>query len=117
MSPVAAEADPDEETTAIKVFDTDGRITSELKQLRDAGLLDDVTLVAGSTAVRAHRIVLAALSPHLKAMFTSGMAESASREVPLHEVDGTVLERIVAAPARLEGPSDHCWAAGPSQGI
>jgi hypothetical protein len=55
--------------------------------------------------------MLAAISPHLKAMFTSGMAESTSREVTLHEVDGVALGQIIDCAYMYSGKID---LSGPS---
>eukprot|EP01051_Picozoa_sp_SAG22_P017416 SAG22_NODE_2682_length_2312_cov_234.180298_2_plen_87_part_00 len=46
--------------TAIKVFDTDERFTSNLQKLRADRELDIVTLLAGGKTIHGHRVVLAA---------------------------------------------------------
>jgi hypothetical protein len=49
-----------------------------MKNVRDEGLFLDAILVVGETQIKAHRVVLAVHSSFLKALFTSGLSESAA---------------------------------------
>ena len=54
-----------------------------------------MVLSAGGARVMAHRVILAAVSPHLRALFGGGVLESKAWEVELQDVDGRALEKIV----------------------
>lgn len=69
-----------------------------MREQREQGLFVDATLEVGGVRIRAHRTVLAAHSPYIMALFTSGLAEStASSETPivLQGVDGAAVAAIV----------------------
>ncbi|XP_063227513.1 kelch-like protein 5 [Bacillus rossius redtenbacheri] len=57
--------------------------------------LTDVTLVAGSRRIPAHRLVLSAASGYFAAMFTSDLREASQSEVMLRDVDGDALWTLV----------------------
>ncbi|XP_067000463.1 kelch-like protein 5 isoform X2 [Anabrus simplex] len=57
--------------------------------------LTDVTLIAGSRQIPAHRLVLSAGSEYFAAMFTSNLRESTESEVVLQDVDGDALWMLV----------------------
>ena len=57
--------------------------------------LTDVVLRVGETRRAAHRVVLATVSPYLRKMFGSGMAESKSREIELQDVSELALPALV----------------------
>ena len=57
--------------------------------------LTDVVLRVGETCRAAHRVVLATVSPYLRKMFGSGMAESKSREIELQGVSELALPALV----------------------
>lgn len=67
----------------------------ELRNLRQFGVLTDITLKSGDCEVKAHRCVLAASSDYFRACLTSSMKESELNcviELPL--IDGDSLYRI-----------------------
>ncbi|XP_054271966.1 kelch-like protein 5 [Macrosteles quadrilineatus] len=57
--------------------------------------LTDVTLIAGSRQIPAHRLVLSAGSEYFSAMFTSNLRESCQSEIVLQDVDGEALWDLV----------------------
>ncbi|XP_021936868.1 kelch-like protein 5 isoform X2 [Zootermopsis nevadensis] len=57
--------------------------------------LTDVTLIAGSRHIPAHRLVLSAGSEYFAAMFTSDLREATQSEVVLQDVDGDALWMLV----------------------
>ncbi|KAK7863983.1 hypothetical protein R5R35_000091 [Gryllus longicercus] len=59
------------------------------------GQLTDVTLIAGSRQIPAHRLVLSAGSEYFAAMFTSNLREATQSEVVLQDVDGDALWTLV----------------------
>ncbi|CAG2064435.1 unnamed protein product, partial [Timema podura] len=62
--------------------------------MRKQNLLCDVTLVAESVEVPAHKMVLAACSPYFYAMFTS-FEESKLERITLQGVDSQALQLLV----------------------
>ncbi|XP_026695906.2 kelch-like protein 40 [Ciona intestinalis] len=66
------------------------------KDLRDAGHLVDVTLIAeGKKLKPCHRVVLAASSPYFRAMFSNNMMEQNLDEVKLQNVEFSSINAIV----------------------
>jgi len=65
-----------------------------MNAMRIAGLLCDVTLVAESLEIPAHKMVLAACSPYFYAMFT-GFTERDSSRVTLQGLDPEALQILV----------------------
>ncbi|GFG32453.1 hypothetical protein Cfor_04302 [Coptotermes formosanus] len=57
--------------------------------------LTDITLIAGSRRIPAHRLVLSAGSEYFAAMFTSDLREATQNEVVLEGVDGDALSMLV----------------------
>ncbi|XP_073968463.1 kelch-like protein 5 [Rhodnius prolixus] len=57
--------------------------------------LTDVTLIAGETTVRAHRLVLSSASDYFSAMFTGDLVESRQEKIELHGVCGVALKDLV----------------------
>ena len=67
-----------------------GEWATAMKAARDEGQLIDFALCAGGLKIDAHKLVLISLSPYLKGLLTSGLAESAaqSEELTLQDMDG-----------------------------
>lgn len=59
------------------------------------GQLCDVTLVAGSRRIRAHRLVLSAASDYFAAMFTSPVLEATQEEVVMRDMDSDALQTLI----------------------
>mmetsp|Transcript_44146 Transcript_44146/g.69032 ORF Transcript_44146/g.69032 Transcript_44146/m.69032 type:complete len:592 (+) Transcript_44146:44-1819(+) len=57
-----------------------------LESLLDNKELCDLEVVVEGTRFQAHKVVLAAGSPHFRAMFTNAFSESRASEVELHEI-------------------------------
>jgi len=66
-----------------------------LSSLRQEESLCDVTLIVGSTSIKAHKIVLAAATPYFNAMFTNQMLESSLQEVTIQELDAQCIVELV----------------------
>ena len=66
-----------------------------IKQLQRSRDLCDVTLLVDGTEFHAHRIILAGVSPYLRAMFTNGMLESAQRKVEIGGIDASTMESLI----------------------
>eukprot|EP01043_Picozoa_sp_COSAG02_P077811 COSAG02_NODE_17220_length_1020_cov_1.521173_1_plen_339_part_11 len=79
-----------------------------LLAMLNSGDLSDVVLKpsSGSGTIRCHKLVLAAGSPVLRAMFTRDMAEASSDEVTLEGLSATVLRRFVEFLYADELPDD-----------
>lgn len=82
-------------TSAAAAASSSLNLFTELRNLRQFGVLTDITLRSGDSEVRAHRCVLAASSDYFRACLTSSMKESESNcviDLPL--MDGDSLYRI-----------------------
>ncbi|XP_077421589.1 kelch repeat and BTB domain-containing protein 8 [Vanacampus margaritifer] len=81
---------PDDSTTPLGDY-----VTLGLKQLLDAQQLCDVTLLVEGKKFLCHRVLLAAVSPYFRAMFTSPLVESRLTEIRLEEVTPSVMETVI----------------------
>lgn len=81
---------PDDTTTPLGDY-----ITQGLKQLLDAQQLCDVTLLVEGKKFMCHRVLLAAVSPYFRAMFTSPLVESRLTEIRLEEETPSVMETVI----------------------
>ena len=91
----AAAAEPAEETTTVEVYGFHKDWLAPLYEMYTKRELYDTVLIVGDQSVAAHRVVLATVSPYLRKMFGSGMAESKSKEVELEDVPWVALKAIV----------------------
>lgn len=66
-----------------------------LQELRKSQQLSDVIICCGGVKFPAHKVVLAANCPYLKAMFTNGMKESTSNEIELKGVSPTTFGLVM----------------------
>ena len=66
-----------------------------LDKLRRDDLFTDITLIVGGREFRAHRVILAARSDYFLHLFTSGMKETSSERITLHEVEANVFGHIL----------------------
>ncbi|GBP61439.1 Kelch-like protein 3 [Eumeta japonica] len=70
-------------------------VTRNFQKFRETGILCDVELVSGDTVLKAHRVVLSAMTPYFETMFTSGLEESESNRVFMRSIPPDVLPLIV----------------------
>ena len=68
---------------------------SKMNELRKENKLCDVTLKVNKTEFHVHKIVLAGVSPYLRAMFTNGMLESVQEVVTINGIDDCTMEDLV----------------------
>ena len=66
-----------------------------MKQLQGEKELCDVILAVDGAEFHAHRIILAGVSPYLRAMFTNGMLESAQKKVEISGIDAKTMELLI----------------------
>lgn len=66
-----------------------------LAEFRDQGLLCDILLCVDNKEIRAHRVLLAAVSSYFRAMFLGKLAESNQNRVVLDDFDAAAIESIV----------------------
>ena len=66
-----------------------------MNQLRREGQLCDVTFKIGSSTFPAHRVVVASVSPYLRAMFTCGMKESSQDEIELRDIEPQAMSSLI----------------------
>ncbi|KAF4530009.1 hypothetical protein B566_EDAN009185 [Ephemera danica] len=87
------------ETPQDESFKCSGHAERSLKRMDEflqANQLTDITLLAGSEHIPAHRLVLSASSSYFAAMFGGGLRESSQTEVEMHDVTeacGLFLEK------------------------
>ena len=66
-----------------------------MNQLRREGQLCDVTFRIGSETFTSHRVVVASISPYLRAMFTCGMKESSQDEIELRGIEPQAMDSLI----------------------
>ena len=67
----------------------------QMEEIRRAGKLCDITLVASEHKFTAHRIVLAASIPYFHAMFMQEMIESKQEVITINSVEPNALEQFI----------------------
>ena len=70
-------------------------VLTALENLRNREQLCDVVLKVAETEIKAHRVVLAAVSPYFNAMFTGDLAESNQKVVQLNDLDPLAVHMFV----------------------
>ncbi|GBP74225.1 Actin-binding protein IPP [Eumeta japonica] len=68
---------------------------AKFEEFRQNDKFCDVSLCSQNIVVKAHRVVLAAVSPYFEAMFTSGLRESNEKFVHLPGIHPDVLPLLV----------------------
>ena len=66
-----------------------------MNELRKDEKLCDVVLKVEGREFYVHKIVLAATSPYLRAMFTNGMLESVQKVIDIHGLDENTMELLI----------------------
>ena len=66
-----------------------------MNQLRKEGQLCDISFRVGNESLSAHRIVVASVSPYLRAMFTCGMKESSQEEIELRDIEPRAMASLI----------------------
>ena len=66
-----------------------------MNQLRREGQLCDISFRVGNETLSAHRIVVASVSPYLRAMFTCGMRESSLAEIELKDIEPRAMAALI----------------------
>ena len=66
-----------------------------MNELRKEEKLCDVILKVDKREFYVHKVVLAATSPYLKAMFTNGMLESVQKVIDIHGLDENTMELLI----------------------
>ncbi|XP_057309527.1 kelch-like protein 20 [Hydractinia symbiolongicarpus] len=66
-----------------------------MNELRKEKKLCDVILKVNKREFNAHRIILAGVSPYLRAMFTNGMLETLQNVIEIHGIDEKTMEMLI----------------------
>ena len=66
-----------------------------MNQLRREEQLCDVTFKIGSSIFSAHRVVVASVSPYIRAMLTCGMKESSQAEIELKDIEPQAMASLI----------------------
>ncbi|XP_066257660.1 kelch-like protein 17 [Euwallacea similis] len=66
-----------------------------IQRMRQHGQLCDVVLKIGIEKFRAHKVVLASVSPYFFAMFNGEMKEQNQNEIAIHDMDATAVDLLL----------------------
>ena len=83
------------ESRLFKIKDHTSESFAVMNQLRRESQLCDVTFKVGCETFLAHRVVVASVSPYLRAMFTCGMKESSQEEIELRDIDPQAMAALI----------------------
>ena len=72
----------------------DSKVRTGMEEMRQAGILCDVTLVAGNVEIPAHKVVLANTSHYFYSMFIGGLKEE-SPVIPIKGLEPETLSSLV----------------------
>ena len=72
----------------------DTKVRAGMEEMRQAGILCDVTLVAGNVEIPAHKVVLANTSHYFYCMFIGGLKEESPR-IPMAGLEPETLSSLV----------------------
>ena len=89
------ENDADERRRAFKTPEHASDVLGALRRLRDTNAMCDIELSVANRTFRAHKLVLVATIPYLKAMLSSGMRESRQETIELKSIDPDAFETIL----------------------
>nr|CAI5856197.1 unnamed protein product [Callosobruchus analis] len=92
---------------------------TNIQKMRQSGQLCDITLKVGLEKFRAHKVVLASVSPYFFAMFNGDMKEHALPEVELHDLDPTAIDLLVeyAYSGQIVITTDNVQVLLPASGL
>ncbi|KAF5283994.1 hypothetical protein FQR65_LT13628 [Abscondita terminalis] len=80
---------------SLTTSDHSNNALTNIYKMRQHGQLCDITLHVGLEIIRAHKVVLASISPYFFAMFNGDMKEQASNEIILHDMDPAAVELLI----------------------
>ncbi|CAI4222260.1 unnamed protein product [Auanema sp. JU1783] len=66
-----------------------------LNEIRRSGQLCDICIISQGGVISAHKIVLSAVIPYFRAMFTTDMLEANQKEISLKEMSWEIMEQMV----------------------
>lgn len=71
------------------------RVLGSLSELRESGMLCDVTLSVGGREFALHRVVLAASCPYFAAMFHSGLSEADRDRIEIQGASAATVDQLL----------------------
>ena len=94
---IARYSQKDQDLSSIEFTNTtlDSKVRAGMEEMRLAGILCDVTLVAGNVDIQAHKLVLANTSQYFYSMFTGGLKETDSSRIVMKGLDIQTLTSLV----------------------
>ncbi|XP_066492866.1 kelch-like protein 2 [Tiliqua scincoides] len=92
---MCSQMDRDKDSLAEEPKPLDYYVREGLKQLQKDQLLCDTTIVAGGERFPCHRMLLAAINPYFRAMFSNSFRESQDGEVLLQDMDPSIVQVVV----------------------
>ncbi|CAG9861996.1 unnamed protein product [Phyllotreta striolata] len=90
-----------------------------IQKMREHGQLCDITLKIGLETFRAHKVVLASVSPYFYAMFNGEMREHDLTEIEIHELDPTAIDLLIdyAYSGQITVTQDNVQVLLPASGL
>jgi len=73
----------------------DTKVRAGMEEMRLAGILCDMTLVAGNVDIQAHKLVLANTSHYFYSMFTGGLKETESSRIVMDDLEPEILTILI----------------------
>lgn len=70
------------------------KFVNDLKMLLTSGMMSDVTLKVQGEEIHAHKLILSARSPVFRNMFSSGMAEQATKTVTIDDMSVRIVRLL-----------------------
>ncbi|KAK4877917.1 hypothetical protein RN001_010423 [Aquatica leii] len=80
---------------SLTTSDHSNNALTNIYKMRQHGQLCDITLHVGLEIIRAHKVVLASISPYFFAMFNGDMKEQSCHEIILHDMDPAAVELLI----------------------
>ena len=78
-----------------KIRDLHFKVRAGMEEMRLAGILCDVTLVAGNMDIQAHKLVLANTSHYFYSMFTKDFKDTDSSRVVMEGLETEILTMLI----------------------
>ncbi|XP_049815832.1 BTB/POZ domain-containing protein 6-B-like [Schistocerca nitens] len=88
-----------------------GTLRDDLGALLSSGVAADVTIMAGSVWLPAHRVIMAARSPVFAAMFRHDLLEASNNSVSITDINQEVMRQMLHFMYTDEAPLLECFGA------
>ncbi|EFA04963.1 kelch-like protein 17 isoform X1 [Tribolium castaneum] len=79
----------------LKTVEHSSLALGNIQKMKQQGQLCDITLKIGLERFRAHKVILASVSPYFYAMFNGDMKEQHQSEITIHDLDPTAIDLLI----------------------